>query len=168
MDVIADGNVKFTILTTPPANPAAPTATELNAGIDASCLVAQENFSWTAADSDRTSEKKLCASTNAEGLGAGNSNLAMTVYRVADPATGVVDPVADELFEAVRERGTELYGYTRVNGKAHSAAWAAADEFDYGAKFITDNPQLVGPTGSVKYVIPCLPQDAWTGVVGGV
>ena len=51
--VLADEHIKFTILTAKPANPAAPTAAELNAGIDASCLVLADNFQWSAADSDR-------------------------------------------------------------------------------------------------------------------
>lgn len=37
--VLADEHIKFTILTAKPANPAAPTAAELNAGIDALSLI---------------------------------------------------------------------------------------------------------------------------------
>src|SRR5699024_392786 len=106
--VLADGKIKFTILTTAPADELAPTATELNAGIDASCLVLMENFSWTAADSDRVNEPALCATTNAEAPGRGNSNLAMQAWRWYDPETGAVDAAADELFEAVKVKGTTL------------------------------------------------------------
>lgn len=167
VQTLADGNIKFTILTTKPANELVPTITELNAGIDASCLVLQDNFSWTAADSDKINEKALCATTNGETPGAGNSNLAMTAWRWYDPETGAVDPTADTLFSAVKEKGTTLWGYTRVGVKKHSDPWAATDVYDYGARFITDALQLASTTGFIKYVVPPLPQDAWQfGTVG--
>lgn len=165
--VLADGKIKFTILTTAPAIESAPTATELEAGIDASCLVLMENFSWTAADSDRVNEPALCATTNAEAPGRGNSNLAATAWRWFDPETGLPDPTADVLFDAVKEKGTTLWGYTRVGGKDFVEPWAPADVFDYGARFVTDSLQLPSLTGFIKYAVPCLAQDAWQfGTVG--
>ena len=64
--MIADGKTKFTILTAAPANPEAPTATELNAGIDISCDVLASNFTWGAGDSNTVSEQALCDETAAE------------------------------------------------------------------------------------------------------
>ena len=72
--VLADEHIKFTILTAKPANPAAPTAAELNAGLDASCLVLADNFQWSAADSERVGERALCEATAAESPGIGNYN----------------------------------------------------------------------------------------------
>ena len=60
------------MLTTKPANPAAPTATELNAGIDLSCDVMASDFTWGATDSDKVAEKALCVENNANALGASN------------------------------------------------------------------------------------------------
>lgn len=159
--VLADGHLKFSVLTTKPEDPANPTATELNAGIDASCLVLTENFSWTAADSDRIDEKALCSTTNAEAPGAGNSNLAVTYWRWFDATTGEFDVAADELHEAVKVAGTELWGYLRAMGKPFSEAWADGDEISYGAAFVTDVPQMTGTSGFIKYTLPCLGQDAW-------
>lgn len=159
--VLADGKIKFSVLTTAPADPSAPTAAELNAGIDASCLVLLENFSWTAADSDRVNEPALCTTVNAEAPGRGNSNLAMQLWRWYDPETGAVDAAADVLFDAVKLKGTTLYGYTRVGGKDYSEDWAEGDIFDYGAEFLTDAPQLPGLTGLIKVSVPCLAQAAW-------
>ena len=58
--VLADGKTKFTILTTAPANPAAPTAAELNAGIDLSCKVLSEGFEFGPTDSETVDEAALC------------------------------------------------------------------------------------------------------------
>ena len=70
--VLADGKTKFTILTTKPANPEAPTATELNAGIDLSASVLASDFNWSNADSDRVAEKALADSGNSNAIGASN------------------------------------------------------------------------------------------------
>ena len=55
--VLADGKTKFTVLTTKPANPAAPTAAELNAGIHLSDHVLTSDFTFGATDSDKFAEK---------------------------------------------------------------------------------------------------------------
>lgn len=155
--VLADEHIKFTILTAAPADPSAPTATELNAGIDASCLVFADDFRWTATDSERVGERALCESTAAEAPGISNYDLAFTAWRYFDDTTGAPDPTADSLFQAVKEKGTELYGYVRRTGKRHDAAWASGDEIQLGGRFTTDTPQTDG-TGFVKYRIPTLPQ----------
>ena len=59
--VLADGKTKFTVLTTKPANPAAPTAAELNAGIQLADHVLTSDFSFGAVDSDKVAEKALDA-----------------------------------------------------------------------------------------------------------
>lgn len=163
---LADGNIKFTVLTTKPADPKNPTVTELEAGIDASCLVVQDGHSWTAAASDTIDEAPLCSTTNGQTPGRGNSNLSVTAWRWYDPETGAIDAAADELYAALRTKGTTVWGYTRVGAKPFGDAWEAADEIDYGAEVITDTPQLVGTTGLIKYAIPMLAQNAWSdGVV---
>lgn len=152
--VLADGKTKFSILTTKPANPEAPTATELNAGIDLSCKVTTEGFNWTAADSDKVNEKALCDDGNANVLGASNYTAGFNLWRYYLDAGGV-DPAADTGFAAVSEKGTTLWGYTRRTDKDATAAWAAGDEIYLGAEFITDTPQDPGAGGFLKYRIPC-------------
>ena len=156
--VLADENIKFTILTTAPADPAAPTASELNAGIDASCLVTREGFSWTATDSERINEDALCSGNSSESPGKGNYNLDFTPWRYFDPETGAIDAAADTLFEAVKEKGTELYGYVRRTGKEHSEDWASADEIQLGGSFVVDTPQVPDNTGFIKYRVPAMAQ----------
>lgn len=155
--VLADEHIKFTILPDAPANPAAPTAAELNAGIDASCLVFADDFRWTATDSERVGERALCESTAAESPGLSNYDLGFTAWRYFDETTGAPDMTADELFQACKEKGTELHGYVRRTGKRHDAVWATGDEIQLGGRFTTDTPQTDG-TGFTKYRIPTLPQ----------
>ena len=152
--VLADEHIKFTILTAAPADPAAPTAAELNAGIDASCLVFADDFAWSATDSEKVGERALCEATAAQSPGVSNYDLGFTAWRYFDSTTGNPDATADELFDAVKVKGTELYGYVRRTGKKHSAAWAAGDEIQLGGRFSTDTPQAIAG-GFIKYRIPC-------------
>lgn len=159
---LADGRTKFTILTTKPANPAAPTATELNAGIDASCNILASDFTWGAGDSDKVAEKALCTINNANALGASNFTAGVTPFRYFNSSTGAVDPTADSVFAALKVKGTTLWGYARRTGKLASAAWAASDEIFLGMEVLTDEPQPPGDLGGyTKYRVPMEPQDAW-------
>lgn len=154
--VLADEHIKFTILTEAPAG-ALPTAAELNAGIDASCLVFADDFAWSAAESEKVGERALCEATAAQAPGISNYNLGFTAWRYFDDTTGAPDLTADELFQACKVKGTELWGYARRTGKRHDAAWATGDEIQLGGRFSTDTPQAI-EGGYTKYRIPCDPQ----------
>lgn len=156
--VLASEHIKFTILTTAPVNPAAPTAAELNAGIDASCLVFFDDFVWTSADSDTVGERALCESTAAESFTQANYDLKLTAWRQFDSTTGAPHATADALFQAMKVRGTELYGYVRRTGKKFSDAWASGDEIQLGGKFMVDTPQALSNDGLIKYRVPCKAQ----------
>lgn len=156
--VLADEHTKFTILTAAPADPNAPTATELNAGIDASCLVFADDFRWTATDSEKVGERRLCEGTAAQSNGISNYDVGFSAWRWFDSATGAVDPTADELFEAVKVKNTTVWGYVRRSGKEYSAPWATGDEFALGGEVLTDTPQSDG-TGFIKYRIPLAAQS---------
>jgi hypothetical protein len=152
--VLADGKTKFTVLTQAPVDPEAPTAAELNAGLDLSCKVLTEGFAFTAADSDKVNEKALCDSGNANVLGASNYTLGFSLWRYYLDAGGI-DTAADSGFAAVKEKGTTLYGYLRRTDKDATDPWAAGDEIAIGAEFVTDSPQDPGAGGFLKYRIPC-------------
>ena len=158
--VLADGRTKFTILIAKPADPSQPTAAELNAGIDASCKVLQEGFSWTFADSDTVNEAPVCATGNAEALGRDNLNLALTLWRYF-LAGGGVDPAADGLFAALKVKGTTFWGYTRKLDIPFDEPWAAGQEIAMGAEAIVDNLQDPGGGGWLKYVAPIKGQQGW-------
>ena len=162
---LADGHLKFTILTTKPANPAAPTVAELEAGIDVSCAVLASDFTFSAADSDKVNEKALCTTNNANAIGADNFQAGATFFRYFDDATGKVDLTEDEGFQAVKEKGTTVWGYLREDGQLSTAAWTADDEF-LGMELLTDRPQRPQNAGGyVKRRVPFEPQAGWEGTV---
>lgn len=158
--LLADGKTKFTVLTTKPANPAAPTAAELNAGIHLSDNILTSDFVFGAVDSDKVAEKPLGSSGNANAIGASNFQLAFTLWRKFLTAGGF--DAADEAgWAAVKVKGATLYAYARQTDKEASAAWASADEIYLGAEFSNDNPQRTDGTGFVKYRCPCEVQKGY-------
>lgn len=151
--VLADGKTKFTILTTKPADPGAPTAAELNAGIDLSCNVLTSDFNWSATDSDKIAEKALCDVGNSNAIGASNYTTGFTLWRYFLTAGGV-DTAADAGFTAVQEKGTTLWAYARETDKDSTEDWAANDDIYLGGEVINDTPQRLDGTGFIKRRIP--------------
>lgn len=159
---LADGHTKVTILLDAPANPAAPTVAELNAGIDASCNIMASDFAFGATDSDKVAEKALCVVNNANALGASNYTAGMTVFRYWDAVTKAADATADEVFDATREKGTTLWVYARETAKLSTEAWAATDEIYLGAEVLTDTPQPPSDRGGfIKRRVPMEVQAAY-------
>jgi hypothetical protein len=157
---LADGHVKVAVLTTSPANIAAPTTAELNAGIDASCRILSSDFAFGWADSDKVAEKALCDINNANAIAASNFTAGMTIWRYFNAGTGVADPTEDSLWTAVKVKGTTLYIYARETGKLSTAAWASADELVAGGSFVVDNAQPPSDrAGFIKRRIPLEPQS---------
>lgn len=159
---LADGKTKFTVLTTEPANPASPTITELNAGIQAAANILASDFTWGAADSDTVAERSLADKNNVNAYAASNYTAGITPFRYFDETTGAPDPTEDALFDAVKEKGTELWCYARRTGKDAGAVWAATDEIYLGAKVITDEPQPPSDLGGyIKFRSPMQVQEAY-------
>lgn len=150
---LADGRTKFTILTTKPADPEAPTVTELEAGIDASCNVLASDFTFGAAASDKVNESALCTTDNANTPTRGNNQSAFTLFRYFDPETGAADVSGDDAaFQALKYKGTTFWAYARRTTKLSGEAWAADDEIFHGAEIVTDSvmpPSDMG--GWIKY-----------------
>lgn len=160
---LADGHIKFTILTAAPAIPATPTAAELNAGIDAECNIMSSDFQWTATDSDKVAEKALCVVNNANALGPSNFAAGFTVFRYFNSGTGAPDATEDAVFAALDTKGTEVWGYARNSGKLSTVDWATGDIIYLGGRFLTDEPQLPSDRGGyIKFRVPCEMQEAWT------
>jgi len=162
--VLADGKTKFTILVTKPVNPAAPTATELNAGIDLSCDILTSDFTWTATDSDKIAEKALCDKGNSNAIGAGNYSAGITLWRKYATAGGP-DTAAETGWAALLEKGSEVYGYARESDKDSTELWEAADEIYLGGSVVTDTPQRTDGSGFVKRRIPMEPQRMYDNIV---
>lgn len=162
---LADGHIKFTILTTKPANPAAPTVTELTAGIDVSCNILSSDFAWSATDSDKVAEKALCTEGNANAIGASNYSAGATFFRYFDTTTKNAHSTEDAGFAAVKVKGTTLWGYARQTAKKSTEAWAASDEIYLGGEFVTDVPQLPSDMGGwIKRRVPFEIQSAYDNI----
>lgn len=158
--VLADGKTKFTILTTKPANPAAPTATELNAGIDLSLDVLSSDFTFGPTDSDKVAEKPLGGTGNANAIGASNFAAGFTLWRKFATGGGF-DTASETGWAAVKVKGTTVWAYARQMDKAATVAWLAADEIYLGAELTTDTPQRTDGTGFIKYKVPCEVQNGY-------
>ena len=158
---LADGHIKFTILTTKPADPASPTVTELAAGIDMECNILASDFTWSAADSDKIAEKALCDLSNKNALGSDNFTAGFTVFRKFDAATGAVDEAEDDAFQVAKVKGTTLWGYARQDGKVATDPWVAGDEIWLGQELLTDTPQTVTGGGYIKARIPAESQAGY-------
>jgi hypothetical protein len=161
---LADGHLKFTILTTKPADLSAVTAAVLNGGIDASCAVLASDFTFSAADSDKVNEKALCTTNNANAIGADNFTAGATFFRYFDE-DGNVDLTEDEGYQAVKEKGTTVWGFVREDGKLSTADWAADDEYLW-MELLTDRPQRPQNAGGyIKRRTPFEPQAGGEGEV---
>lgn len=159
---LADGRTKFTILTTKPVNPAAPTATELNAGIDASCNILASDFNFGAAASDKVNEAALCTDTNANTSTRGNNVASFTLFRYFDE-DGASEPTeGDDAFQAVKVKGATLYAYARRTSKKSTEPWEASDEIYHAAEISTDTPLPPSDMGGwIKYRQEADTQVAW-------
>ena len=158
--VLADKKIKLTILTTKPANEAAPTVAELNAGIEACKKVLSDGFRFSPTASGTASAKALCGS-NEEAFTDSNAELAFTHWRYYLEAGGI-DPADDELFQAVMTRGTTLWAYMRKTDKPAPTAWVAAEEIRIGARFTVDYLRDPSTEAYISYEVPTAVEDFWT------
>lgn len=151
---LADEGKRFYIMTTPPTNPASPTVAEFAAAIDASFKVSREGFSWTPTDSDTVEDPELGSTSKAVAPSYDNADLGFTVYRYWLDSGGV-DSSADDLFTAVKGKGTVLHGYYFHNDTAVGVDPVANEEFILGAEFWVDHAQDPGASGWLKFKVPC-------------
>lgn len=155
MRMLSRGRTKVAVLTTKPANPAAPTATELNAGINASPFIPSSMWNWTVGDPTTEDDTPLSSEADQEVPVADTYDLSFGVYR-GFAAAGGFDATEDALFQAVKERGTTLWIYARKTDKLESETWEAADEIYLGGEVTTSSPKDV-EGGYIKAEVPLFP-----------
>lgn len=158
MKSLADGKKKITALITKPVNEEAPTAVELNAGIDISCSVLDSDFNWTNTASATFDEKPACAKGQVLALGSSNFDLALTYIREYLEAGGPDVAGEDAGYQAVRTKGSVVWIYVRETEKDSDEDWAAGDEIYLGGKVQSDAPARVNNDGNIKRRIVFLPQ----------
>lgn len=149
---LAAGRTKLVVLTTAPADPKAPTLTELNAGVDISCRVKGSSFKAGPTDSEKVDSDLLCEDVKSQAFGQSNYELEYEPYRYWDPTTKQFEAgttgadVGDKAFQLVKEKGTHLHYYIRRTIKKSKEAFAAGDEVIYLAG-ANDWPQFVEGDG---------------------
>lgn len=165
---LADGHKKIAVLTVEPTDPMAPTVTELNAGIGGAAGAGSHILlsDWThgPAASETFNDRAVSEKGNANAYGAENYQGGMTVFRRFDE-TGSVDVTADELFQAVKARGSRVWVYEREDGKEESEPWTAGDELWFGAEWLTDLPQRTDTAGYIKRRIDAQVQKGYPDAV---
>src|SRR3954466_1825972 len=125
---LADGRTRLVALTTKPANPSAPTVTELTAGVDLSCKVLKSDYRLSPVASDTVADSELCSEGNAVVYGASNYEGTVTPFRYPDP-DGQPDATEDEPYETLRTKGTYLWLVER-EGPHYDEPFAAGDEVE--------------------------------------
>ncbi|GAA1453474.1 hypothetical protein ACFP47_09225 [Nesterenkonia lacusekhoensis] len=163
--VLAMGKIKFAVLTTAPANPEAPTATELNEGIDASCLIRTADFNFSAQASTTQDVTLLCQKNqaNAPTQKQHQSEFTYDLYfdedgRSVPPAGEISAEDQHALHAALREYNEEIYVYARETSKDSAELWEAGDEIYMGGSFLTDVPQRQNGDDFIKRHAVLLPQ----------
>lgn len=159
MRVLADGKLKWTILTTKPANIGGPTQTELAAGIEASQTTLTSDFTWTNTASATFDEKPLSVKGQSQSLGISAYELAATFMREYAAAGGPDTAGDDAAYQAVKEKGTTVWAYARETDADSTAAWATGDEIYLGGEVQSDAPARVNNDGDLKRRIPFIPRD---------
>ena len=168
MKVLADGVIKIAVLTTKPTDVKAPTATELNAGIDASCNVLLSDFNWTNAASSTFEEKPVCAKGQVQALGISNYDLAMTFVREYLEAGAADVAGEDAAYQAVRVKGSTVWVYVRETAKDSDEAWATGDDIYLGGEVQADSPTRVNNDGNIKRRVAFMPRRMFEDIkVGG-
>jgi hypothetical protein len=149
---LADARTRLAILTTKPVDLKAIKLTELTASIDASCKILKSDYRLSPTASDTVPDTELCSEGNAVTFGASNYEGSVTPFWYLDE-DGKSDTTDDAVYQALKEKGTELW-FVEREGPRYDEAWAVGDEYEV-YEVVTDNPQK--PTdraGYIKRVVP--------------
>lgn len=160
---LADARTRLAILTVKPVNLTSPTATELNAGIDASCRILKSDYRLSPTASDTVADTELCTDGNAVTFGSSNYEGSVTPFWYLT-AAGVTAVAEDMVYQALKVKGTNLW-FVEREGPKYSQAFAAGDVVEV-YEVITDHPQKPSDrAGYIKRVVPLGVQRANLNVV---
>lgn len=150
---LADGKVKLAILPVAPANPDAPTLTEATAGLDVSCRIAKTPYTLGPTTSETVNDPALCSDVNATVYGASNYEGQIAPFRYFDSETGQVDVEGDEVYQALKTKGSEIWLIERDTGKKSTEPFEVGDEVSV-YRVLLDNPKKPSDrTGYTKRII---------------
>lgn len=160
---LADGRQRVTVLTEEPADVKAITVAELAAGIYGGRNLNKPDYRLSATASDTVPDQPLEHMGNATTFGASNFEGTATVLRYLD-ATGKPETEGDELWEAMKVKGTRLW-FVEREGPLATEDWAVGDEYEV-FEVVTDEPQKPSDrAGYIKRTIPLGVQNYTTGTV---
>lgn len=155
----ADGNIRTVIVTTPPADPFAPTAVALNGGEDISCYLTPGGFALTVDQATVTDERE-CSTQSYGAPGRKTYSLAITGI---DNTNSANEDDYNVLVDALPE-GATRYAYRR-RGLAYDAPFATGQKvwvipFTVGVKSevaseansVTRSTWSTFPSGEVREV----------------
>ena len=166
---LADGHTKLAVLATAPADPEAITLAELEAGLDASCRIAKNGYSLGPTASETFADPALCEDVNSTTWGASNFEANIPVFRYFDDTTQLVDTAGDEVYQALKTKGTEVWLAERESLKKSTEPWQAGDTVNV-YRVLLDNPLKPSDrTGYIKSTIAPAVQEGHLDVtvVGG-
>lgn len=149
---LADARTRLAILTTKPDDLGAISVADLDDGIDASCRILKSDYRLSPAASDTVPDTELCSEGNAVTFGASNYEGSVTPFWYLDE-DGKSDVAEDEVYQALKEKGTELW-FVEREGPRYDEPWAAGDTYEV-YEVVTDNPQKPSDrAGYIKRVVP--------------
>jgi len=161
---LADGRIKLSIMSVKPANPLSPTVTELEAGIDAAMRILSSDFKLGPTASDTVDEKPVGAEGNVKVLTTSNYEGNLTPFRYFDGTgkaeTGTGGEIGDNVFQALKVKGSRVWIAKRFTSKKSTDAWASGDEVEV-YEVVTDNAVAAEATGYIKFNTPVTVEDAW-------
>lgn len=149
----ADGNIRTVIVTTV-ADPYAPTAAELNAGVDISCYLTPGGFALSTDQGTITDERECSTQT----FGApGRKTYSLTVTGI-DNTNSANEDDYNELVEALPE-GAQRYAYRR-RGLPYETTFAAAQK-------VTVVPFVAGVRSEVASEANSVLRSTWASFITG-
>jgi hypothetical protein len=155
---LADARTRLAILTTKPTDVKAISAAILEGGIDASCRILKSDYRLSPTASDTVPDTELCSEGNAVTYGASNYEGTVTPFWYLDE-DGKSDVAEDEVYQALKEKGTQLW-FVEREGPRYDEPWAAGDAYEV-YEVVTDNPQKPSDrAGYIKRVVPLGVQHA--------
>lgn len=150
---LADGHTKLAVLAIAPADPLALTVADLTAALDASCRIAKNGYSLGPTASETFADPALCEDVNSNVWGASNFESSIPVFRYFDDSTQLIDEAGDEVYQALKEKGTEVWLVERESLKKSTDPWEIGDVVNV-YRVLLDNPQkATDRTGYIKNVI---------------
>jgi hypothetical protein len=142
------------------ANPLAPTAAVLNAGINISCAVTR-GYTLNPTDSDTDDTASICDTGNIQNRLFDNYEGEFTLFRDANQADAT--SIYNSAFDYFKDPDKRFFVYRRT-GKKSTVAFATGDTVE-GYLFLNDRVRSVdgGDAGPIQFTIPLLSQGNYTG-----